>query len=210
MTNQERYRHILGNHLPAEVVGWVYDYLSKRQVHLHITRERLSKYGDYRRPTPSLPFHEISVNGDLQPHFFFLVLLHECAHLETTLNYPLAKSHGHEWQETFRHLILIHLEVFPTEARHHLQNYTAHVPLQRAAWKEVEKTLLAQAQADNSSSTLHLDDLREGDLFQLVRRNRGTMQALNKRRTRWLCRDIKTEQLFSVSGSAEVIPVEAS
>ena len=71
LTPQQRYRRILERHLPpdrvaeladgsrvaASAVGWVYDFLERHRVHFHITRERRSKLGDYRRPSPDKPIY---------------------------------------------------------------------------------------------------------------------------------------------------------
>ena len=87
MTTEEKYRRILGNHLPPEAVAPIYDYLNRHRVHFHITRQRSSKLGDYRWPQKDHDYHEISINGDLNAYLFLWVFLHEAAHLETHLKH---------------------------------------------------------------------------------------------------------------------------
>ena len=161
MSNEEKYRRILSNHLPAEAVEWVYGYLNLHKVHFHITRERMSKLGDYRWPQPERDqrerivskrndhtFHEISVNGDLNRWFFLWVFLHEAAHLETYLKYTSHLSpftshlspspHGHEWQEEYRQLLIAHADLFPAEIQTLLKRYTRRIPLSHPIAKEIE------------------------------------------------------------------------
>lgn len=216
MTNEERYRRILANHLPAEAVEWVYNYLNLYKVHFHITRERMSKLGDYRWPRPDHPFHEISVNGDLNPYLFLWVFLHEAAHLETHVKYsspsptphsPLPSPHGHEWQEEYRRLLVANSHLFPSEVQPLLKKYTRRIPLSHPVGKKIEETLHHyDPDYDPSSPTLHLDDLQSGARFSLKAKPDMRFQAEERRRTRWLCRNLDNGRQYLVNGSAEVIP----
>ncbi len=228
MTNEERYRRILANHLPPDkemhdcqgvnrlvsAVDWVYDYLNLHKVHFHITLERMSKLGDYRRPSPDHNFHEISINGDLNPYFFLWVFLHEAAHLETYLKYTSHLSpftshlspspHGHEWQEEYRQLLIAHADLFPAEIQTLLKRYTRRIPLSHPIAKEIEAAL-HRYDADFDPDQLTLDQLQSGDRFCLRRRPEQLFEALAKRRTRWLCREIPSGRQYLVNGSAEIM-----
>lgn len=204
MTPQEKYRWILSRHLPAEAVDWVYRYLDLHKVHFHITQERLSKLGDYRWPWGNdHPFHEISVNGDLNPWFFLWVFLHEAAHLETHLKYSYVQPHGHEWQEEYRQLLIAHSHLFPSEIQPLLARYTRRVPLSHPIAKEIEAAL-HRYDADYNPDTLTLDALQPGDLFRLKHKPVFLFEALERRRTRWLCRELNSNHRYLVNGSAEV------
>ena len=103
----EEYKAILAKYMPAVAVDSVYDFMSRHNVHLHITRKRTSKLGDYRWPQSRHNYHEISVNGDMNPYHFLMVLLHEMAHLNTYQRYGSdIQPHGHEWQEHYRRLLM--------------------------------------------------------------------------------------------------------
>ena len=237
MTNEERYRRILANHLPPDkevhdcqgvnrlvsAVDWVYDYLNLHKVHFHITLERMSKLGDYRRPSPDHNFHEISINGDLNPYFFLWVFLHEAAHLETYLKYtshlsPLAPQgrrpqftshlspspHGHEWQEEYRQLLIAHANLFPPEVQPFLKKYTRRIPLSHPVAKEIEAAL-HRYNADFDPDLLTLDQLAVGDQFRLKNKPDLLFETLEKRRTRWLCRDLTSHRQYLVNGSAEIM-----
>jgi hypothetical protein len=205
MTAEEKYRAILGNHLPAGAVDRVYDYLFRHKVHFHITLERRTKLGDYRRPSPERNFHEISVNGNLNPYFFLLVFLHEAAHLETCVKYRTAQPHGHEWQEEYRQLLIANADLFPADLQPLLKKYTRRIPLSHPVAKQME-TLLHHYDADYDPDDrpLTLDALRPGDRFTLKQRPEQQFEALERRRTRWLCREIPSGRQYLVAGSAQI------
>lgn len=205
LTNEEKYRWILSRHLPAEAVDWVYNYLNIHKVHLHITRERRSKLGDYRWPRGAEhPFHEISVNGDLNPWFFLWVFLHEAAHLETHLKHKGVQPHGHEWQEEYRRLLATHASLFPPEVQSLLSRYTRRIPLSHPVAKEIESAL-HRYDADYTPDRIVLDQLASGDHFRLKHKPEHLFEALEKRRTRWLCTDLASGRQYLVNGSAEVM-----
>lgn len=204
MTTEERYRAILGNHLPSEAVDWVYNYLDRYKVHFHITRGRRSKLGDYRWPQANHNFHEISVNGDLNPYFFLWVLLHEAAHLETHLKHPGAQAHGHEWQGEYANLLRGHLQFFPQESQPHIALYASRIPLPRAVGRKVEELLHHHDKGYDGTAVLHLDNLPAGSLFRLKAKPEHLFRSQEKRRTRWICIELATRRQYTVSGSAEV------
>lgn len=142
VTIEERYRAILRNHLPAEAVDWVYGFLDTYRVHFHITKERRTKWGDYRWPQRNHDYHEMSVNGDLGKSLFLWVFLHEAAHLMTHLKYALVKPHGHEWQGELARLRGEHVAWFPADIRPQIACYASRIPLNRKLGREIVENLL--------------------------------------------------------------------
>lgn len=206
MTTEERYRAILRNHLPLEAVDWTYAYLDRYKVHFHITRGRRSKLGDYRWPQREHTFHEISVNGDLNPYLFLWVLLHEAAHLETHLKYSNVAAHGHEWQGEYARLLAEHAVWFPTEVQPLVARYASRVPLYRPLLRQIEELLHRYDKDYVEGSVVHLDELPAGSRFRLKSRPERLFVSLEKRRTRWLCREVSTGRQYTVAGRAEVLP----
>lgn len=204
MTTAERYRAILRNHLPLQAVEGVYNYLNHHKVHFHITRGRRSKLGDYRWPQPNHNFHEISINGDLNPYLFLWVFLHESAHLETHLKYSSAQPHGHEWQTEYAHLIVSHANLFPPEVQPLLARLVRRIPLSRTLLRQVEEQLHHYDPDYNAEARLTLDDLPAGSRFRLKSNPSMQLESLERRRTRWLCRDTATGRHYTVAASAEV------
>lgn len=206
MTTEERYRAILRNHLPPQSVEWVYGFLNRHNVHFHITRERRSKYGDYRWPQKGHDFHEMSVNGDLNPYRFLLVFLHEAAHLETHVKYADVAPHGHEWQGEYARLLAEHAVWFPPEVRPLVARYASRVPLYRPLLRQIEELLHRYDKDYVEGVVVHLDDLPAGSRFRLKGCPERLFVSLEKRRTRWLCREVDTGRQYTVNGSAEVLP----
>lgn len=204
LTTEERYRAILHNHLPETAVEWVYGYLDRYKVHFHITRGRRSKLGDYRWPQGTHNYHEISVNGDLNPYLFLWVLLHEAAHLETHLHYTDVQAHGHEWQGEYATLLREHLQIFPPEAQPHIALYASRIPLSRAVGRKVEELLHHHDKGYDGSAVLHLDDLPAGSLFRLKTKPDMLLRSVERRRTRWLCTEVSSRRQYTVNGAAEV------
>ena len=65
--------------MPDTAFPYLKIWFASHQVHLHISRSRNSKLGDYQRLKDGS--HKISINHNLQPELFFFVLTHELAHL---------------------------------------------------------------------------------------------------------------------------------
>lgn len=195
----EQYRRILQAHLPAGAVEWVYGYLDRHSIHLHITRRRRTKLGDYRRPQRGHPYHEISVNGDLGCPMFLWVLLHEMAHLETHLKWTHARPHGHEWQQEFATLLSAHSAWFPEEARPLIDAYSRRIPLSTVLARRIEAVL------QGHEPGLTLDGQAAGVRFRLKSHPEKRFEAVQRRRTRWLCRCLDDGRQYLVSGAAEIM-----
>ena len=235
MTTEERYRAILANHLPDAAVDWVYNYLNLHKVHFHITLERRSKLGDYRWPQPGRDqrertafqperdqwertafqsavskrnnheSHEISINGDLNPYFFLWVFLHEAAHLETHLKHNDAQPHGYEWQAEYARLIAAHADFFPPEVQPLLARYVRRIPLNRSLLRQIEASLHRYDPGYNEEQHITLDTLSSGTRFRMKAKPQLLFEAIEKRRTRWLCRELSSNRRYLVNGGAEVI-----
>ncbi len=206
MTTEEQYRRILQNHLPAQAVDYVYNYLNQHKVHFHITRERRTKYGDYRWPQPKHDFHEISVNGDLNPYLFLWVFLHEAAHLETHLKHSHVLPHGHEWQEEYRLLLADHADLFPADAQPPLARLTRRIPLSRTQMRIVEEALRHYNPNYSAEEHTVLDELPAGSHFRLKNKPQKLFESIQRRRTRWLCRDLDSGRHYTIAARSEVIP----
>ncbi|MBR4738990.1 MAG: hypothetical protein IK058_03200 [Bacteroidales bacterium] len=204
MTTAEKYRRILSNHLPAQVVDTVYSYLDRHKVHFHITRGRVSKLGDYRWPQGERTYHEISINGDLNPYLFLWVFLHEAAHLETHLKHDNVQPHGHEWQREYALLITSYAAFFPPEVQPLLARYVRRIPLNRSILRQIETLLHRYDPGYSDEEHLTLDHLPAGSRFRLKAKPDMLLESVGRRRTRWLCRDTTTGRQYTVAATAEV------
>lgn len=202
----DRYKQTLANYLPSAAVDRVFDFMNHFSVQLHITRERRSKLGDYRWPQPRHNFHEISVNGNLNPYYFLWVLLHEMAHLNCHQRYgSQAQPHGHEWQEEYRLLLGEYLDCFTEDLSPMIRRFCQHIPLSHTQETKIEQQLKCHDPNYSPEESLTLNDLTPGTAFRIKAKPQHHFRAIEKRRTRWLCKDIDTGQQFLVSGIAEVV-----
>ena len=202
----DNFKKGLAKYVPAEAVNPLFDFLAEHKVHLHITRERFSKLGDYRWPQQGHSFHEISINGNLNKYHFLMVLLHEMAHLNTWLQHGnTIQPHGHEWQANYARLINLYLPLFPTDVSVLLQRYTARIPLSRTIEKQIDAQLRHYNPDYTPSQDITLNDLTPGTRFHIASRPNHHFQALEKRRTRWICLNLADGKKYLVSGTAVVV-----
>lgn len=209
MTQEEQYKASLSRYLPPTAVDSIYHYLNSNAVHLHITRKRSSKLGDYRMPQPRHQYHEISVNGDLTPHMFLLVLLHEMAHLDTFLQYGRSvQPHGHEWQQHYSRLLRQYALQghFPAEVGTMIEKYTAKIPLSNSLGRALERKLQQLDSPETATDDVVLNELPVGTLFRVKDRPQQLFRSLEKRRTRFRCVDVQTGIAYLVGGNAIVLP----
>jgi len=206
MTQQEieQYKAVLARYLAPQAVDPIFDFLNENKVHFRITQERKSKLGDYSWPRAGHPYNEITVNGNLNQEFFLWVLLHECAHLNCHKYYGLSvKPHGHEWQQEYQHLLLNHLQLFPEGFRQEISKFASRIPLSNMLMRQIESKLRRIGQASGEEE-LVLDDLAPGTYFGIVGKEQMQFKAVEKRRTRWACINLRDGQKYLVSGTAPV------
>lgn len=95
----------LAQFLPLEAVDYIAFLLEKDNVQLQVSRERVSKLGDFR-PRKGSGMHRISVNANLNKYEFLLVLLHELSHLIVYRSHGRSVlPHGKEWKAVYGGLI---------------------------------------------------------------------------------------------------------
>lgn len=202
----EEYKAVLAKYLSATAVDSVYDFLERYKVFLHITRKRISKLGDYRWPQPHHNYHEISVNGDMNPYQFLQVMLHEMAHLNTYQRYGNdVQPHGHQWQEEYRQLLCQYRSCFPDDIAALITQYTSRIPLSHTLENQFDEQLRHYDPNYTPSSDLTLDQLPPGTAFRIASKPQKPFRSLEKRRTRWICLGLDDNKKYLVSGSAHVV-----
>lgn len=205
---EAEYKQILGRYLPPAAIDPIYDYMQRHRVQLRISPDRQSKLGDYRCPHSAHNYHEISVNGNLNPYHFLMVLLHEMGHLNTYIHHGIGVApHGHEWQEQYRQLLAAYRSFFPPDVVPLLDKYIKRIPLSRTYGRKMEEQLHHYDPGYAPASHPILDKLQPGTCFRLARRPEKRFRAIEKRRTRWLCEELPSGRQFLVQGSAEVVVV---
>jgi SprT protein len=98
----QQFATTLRRFLPAGSEEYVAEYLLEKVVHFTVTKERKTKYGDYRHPHAGKP-HQISINGNLNKYAFLITTIHELAHLTAFEKYRhTVSAHGDEWKREFQ------------------------------------------------------------------------------------------------------------
>lgn len=198
----------LEKYLPEKSLPLIMELLRSEPVQLKIVRPRSTKFGDYRFPKGHDPRHRISLNSNLNPFAFLITLVHEMAHLKAFKEYgKRIKAHGPEWQKTYYHLTLAFIEagIFPDDLRVHLQH--SLIKGSASSCTDVNLYRILKRYDHKARSVLHLEDIKEGQLFQV----NGTVLFRKgpKLRKRYRCKNLINGREYMVHPLAEVIPVES-
>ncbi len=199
--------HILQSHVPASSVEYCFELWQASPFELKITKSRQTKVGDFTsKRTRSHP--RITLNNDLNPYLFLVTYVHEVAHLRVYLKHGARLDpHGEEWKTTFTDLMLPILweSVFPEEILHELRRHMINPKASSFA-----DTTLTQAFRKfdlNQRHQISLSDVPEGSIFKLSDRyfKKGKL-----RRTRVLCKELKSKRDYLVPADALVTDVQLS
>ncbi len=179
--------------LPEDFQNYILKQVKEEDVFFRISPPRKTKLGDYRY-NPYRKTHAISVNIDLSEIQFLITFIHELAHKKC---YDLYKgkvsSHGKEWKSLFAGLLVeCKKEVELTPDWLEQINEVIINPKATSSDFEIEKgedDFFVHELADETRFKLH-----SGRSFELIQ----------KRRTRYLCKDLRNGKLYAVSGKALV------
>lgn len=191
----------LSEYIPSGAIDFVFPFLDSNNVHLKVTRQRVTKYGDYRPPI-EYPNHRISINGSLNPYSFLITLTHEMAHLEVwKKSKSIRKPHGHLWKTTFSAMMMpmIENDIFSPELK---QALLSHLRNPRASTGD--KNLNMVLQCYDQKKSILLQEIPEDSLFSL---NGRIFKKNQKIRTNYHCLCLNNKKMYRVNGIAEVIPV---
>jgi predicted SprT family Zn-dependent metalloprotease len=170
--------------------------------HLKVTKSRQTKYGDYMES-----FHgkkqRITVNGNLDKYSFLITLLHELAHLKAFDDYGRRiKPHGIEWKNTFSSYLVsaIKNELFPKDIAEVVHYYyvVKNDYSSRSRSKIVDRI-------NFSLNILIPTRLEAFPINSCLNLTIGmTVKIIEKRRTRYLCKDLSSNKMYLVNKEAEV------
>ncbi|MFA6126651.1 MAG: hypothetical protein WC699_05060 [Bacteroidales bacterium] len=200
-------------HAPIKVDYWktrllkgseelVDSWLMKSPVPVLLAKSRTSKHGDFRFPRMGRPAY-ITVNHDLHPVEFLITLAHEIAHFRNwQKNGRRVRSHGPEWRNAFREMLLQVLDaglfeeqIAAAVVKHYFQRKLIGSGSSEQLNKLLGKTL-------EDSGILRVADLPEGARFTL--RSGKSFIKGKKMRKRYQCRDVVSSRIYSVHPFAEV------
>lgn len=181
--------------LPNGAIHFVKSWVGKENLTIKTRNTRKTKLGDYKFFIHENS-HEITVNKDISPEAFFFVLTHEIAHLWVSIHYPKSvKSHGAEWKQVFGKLLLESLEIYPEALRPVILRHARSPKASLNADRLLHKDLFLNGEEND----MRIENLSENQKFRLGKR---VFEKGEKRKIRYLCREIRTGKLYVVSGSA--------
>jgi hypothetical protein len=150
----------------------------------------------------------ITLNNDLNPYLFLVTYVHEVAHLFVhKKSGNRVEPHGVEWKEEFRVLMLPLLKEssFPPEILHELRRHMADP--KASSFADTALTNSFRKYDPEHLHSVQLSEVAEGSVFKL----QGKYFKKGKlRRTRIVCREMKTRRLYLVPADSLVGEVQLS
>jgi hypothetical protein len=197
-------KKILNNYLPAAAVEMVFDLIKSKNVHLKISRNRKTKFGDYRPPVYHSN-HRISVNHNLNPYAFLITFIHEYAHLlvfEKFKNRVL--PHGKEWKRIYQLLIeeYINADIFPDELDRVLIKSIQNSKASHSSDLELSRIL---QRYDSTVTQIRVEDLPINTIFKA--NNGKRYKKGEKQRIRYKCVCLDNDRLYLFHPLTPIIPV---
>lgn len=207
LMDQEKVYHLLKQHAPATATAYCFALWRSSPFELQITKSRQSKVGDFTsRKSKKHP--RITLNKDLNPYFFLVTYIHEVAHLYVFLKHgPRVDPHGEEWKKAFKQLMepIMHKRIFPEEILHELVRHMVNP--KASSFADADLTRVLRSFDKNASHYTALSDIPEGSIFMFQGRyfTKGKLK-----RTRVLCREVKSKKRYLVPAEVLVSDVQLS
>ncbi len=203
MKKQEKSFEFLDQFLPYGAYAQVAPFFQTHVIHLTLTNERASVLGDYRHPTPDVPYHRISINANLNKYSFLITLLHELAHLFTYVHFAhRASPHGNEWKTQFRHILIPFMgkRFFPADVERALYSYLHDPSASTCTDPELFKALYRYDERKPGFKLV--DDVNINHYFETE--DGEVYQKLEKLRTRNKCKHLASGKMYLFQGIMEV------
>lgn len=191
------------NHFPPSVAEYCFDLWNENEFDLLISKKRETKLGDFCiRPNQKL---RITINHDLGPYQFLITYIHEVAHYISFQRYKSLKNpHGIEWKKIFKELFdpILFPELLPEELIAVLKDYLKNPSATSTGHPGLVKVL---EQLEGRNNKITLEHIEKNSIFRI--KNLILIKG-ELRRTRYLCKDAKSNKKYLVSKFAEIIPME--
>lgn len=194
---------LLKKYLPEKSVEQVFEWIKFYKIRLKITKQRSTKLGDYRPPILK-PFHQISVNYNLNSYSFLLTLTHEIAHLIVWEKFKnKVKPHGNEWKQEFKLLMkpFVQTNIFPPDLHQVIINYLKNA--KASSGSDLELTRQLRTYDKNNHSTLILEDLPIDSIFRI--NNGMKFKKGEKLRKRYACICLNNNKKYLINPLADVM-----
>lgn len=201
MTSEAVFRKFV----PEGAVSYCNKLYEKLGFEFKIKKARQTKLGDYRYD-PNTERHTISINNDLNAFSFLVTYLHEVAHLIAFKQHGHSVApHGKEWKQCFREVAAPMLtdDIFDPLVLRALEKYFSNPKASSCA----DPVLYNILKKFDHTQSLQLKDLAVGETFTF---NKRTFRKLEKKRTRSVCLELRTNRKYAIAEIAEVSRLEVS
>ncbi len=185
--------------IPENSVDNLTKLISSYKVIITITKDRNSKLGDYRFIKNN--YHQITINGGLNPYQFLITLVHEISHMIAFVKYGIyIKPHGKEWKFIFKHAMLpfLSLEVFPDDI---LRVLSLHMKNPKASSSSDEHLVRVLRSYDNSN-IITVSDIPYNSRF--THNGKRVFVKKDKKVKRYVCLEESTNKLYLFNPNAEI------
>lgn len=192
------------DHLPTAAHDKVKSLLTLYPINLKVVKKRKTKHGDFRKSSSGQS--QITINENDNPYRFLITLLHELAHHVAYLDYGFnIRPHGKEWKRSFLQLSAPFLvnEVFPQPL---LTVFAQHLKNPKASSDTDQILGLALKPYDPPTDKKAIFEISRGSLFQLD--DNRVFRKGEKRRKRFICREIETNRDYLFQPNAQVKLIE--
>jgi SprT protein len=204
----EKIQAILQEHVVNVAIPYCLALWQQSPFELKLTKSRQTKVGDFTSKRSAL-HPRITLNHDLNQHLFLLTYIHEVAHHYVHKRYGhRVDPHGEEWKNTFKELmqpLLLQESVFPIEILHELRRHMINP--KASSFADTQLTKVLRHHDKDGEKIVVLSDIPEGSVFSI--RGRFFKKGM-LRRTRYLCKEIKTKRNYLVPCDAHVSNVQLS
>lgn len=194
----------LAAYLPGRSSKIVIDLLKQYPLQLKLVPGRKTKLGDYRPPARNGVLHRISVNFNLNPYAFLIIVLHELAHMQIWLQYKTkVKPHGTEWKCRYRALLADFIDngIFPPGLNTFIKRHLVKAP---ASFTSDIQLMKALQYYDKRPRGYLLEDIPEQEKF---RSPDGRIFIKGKKlRTRYRCYCLSNKRSYTIHPLTKIIP----
>lgn len=193
---------VLEKYLPPAAAPLISRWIDYFQCEFKISRNRNSKFGDYRPPHAGKG-HRISVNFDLNPYAFLVTTVHEFAHLHTWNQHKFkAKPHGTEWKNNFKRMMqpFFEQQVFPVDIKHAITSYLDNPAASSCSDLNLYRTLHKYDAPKEALITV--EKLPGNAIFKL--KDGRVFRKGEQLRKRFKCVEVNTRRVYLFSPVAEV------
>lgn len=206
LKQKQAFCNVLVRYIPRLAVEYCAELIIFHKVHLHIEKERKSKYGDYS--PHSGKGNRISINHNLSKFDFLITFIHELSHHTAFVKYGSQHDpHGAEWKNEFQKNMVPffeHESLFPTDLKVVIAKHMRNPKYTHSA--DVKLLQILKKYDESKTDTKVLADLPNGTLFRMKGFD-DVLKKIEKLRTYILCETLSHKK-YRVHAMVEVTLVE--